>query len=133
VIEELGRQKGKTMREMDKLAKDRKGFRRRTENPDTGTQQGMEEEEEEKEESDRVQRESPGLVSRQSTKRFLSSPLCPDRVRNLLFLYSGYLGIFPQRYSDPDAKITSYNHLVTRLRMFTGIPPLPHASSRHGV
>jgi hypothetical protein len=31
VIEELGRKKGKTMREMDKLAKDRKGFSRWTE------------------------------------------------------------------------------------------------------
>jgi hypothetical protein len=36
VTEELGRQKGKTMREMDKLAKDRKRFNRWTENPDTG-------------------------------------------------------------------------------------------------
>jgi hypothetical protein len=36
VIEELGKQKGKTMREMDKLAKDRKGFSRWTEDPDTG-------------------------------------------------------------------------------------------------
>ena len=36
VIEELGRQKGKTMREMEKLAKDRKGFSRWTEDPDTG-------------------------------------------------------------------------------------------------
>jgi hypothetical protein len=36
VIEELGRQNGKTMREMDKLAKDRKGFCRWTEDPDTG-------------------------------------------------------------------------------------------------
>jgi hypothetical protein len=36
VIEELGRQKGKTMREMDKLAKHRKGFSRWTEDPDTG-------------------------------------------------------------------------------------------------
>jgi hypothetical protein len=35
VIEELGRQKGKTMREMDKLAKDRKEFSRWTEDPDT--------------------------------------------------------------------------------------------------
>jgi hypothetical protein len=39
VIEELGRQKGKTVREMDKLAKDRKGFSRCTEDPDTGWQQ----------------------------------------------------------------------------------------------
>ena len=36
VTEELGRQKGKNMREMDKLAKDRKGFSRWTEDPDTG-------------------------------------------------------------------------------------------------
>jgi hypothetical protein len=36
VIEELGRQKEKTTREMDKLAKDRKGFSRWTEDPDTG-------------------------------------------------------------------------------------------------
>ena len=36
VIEELGRQKGKTVREMDKLAKDRKGFSRWTEEPETG-------------------------------------------------------------------------------------------------
>jgi hypothetical protein len=36
VIEELGRRKGDTMREMDKLAKDRKGFNRWTEHPDTG-------------------------------------------------------------------------------------------------
>ena len=36
VIEELGRQKGKTVREMDKLAKDRKGCSRWTEDPDTG-------------------------------------------------------------------------------------------------
>jgi hypothetical protein len=36
VIEEFGRQKGKTMREMDKLAKDRNGFSRWTEDPDTG-------------------------------------------------------------------------------------------------
>jgi hypothetical protein len=36
MIEELGRQKGKTMREMDKLAKDRKGLSRWTEDPDTG-------------------------------------------------------------------------------------------------
>jgi hypothetical protein len=35
VIEELGRQKGKTMREMAKLAKDRKGFSRWTKDPDT--------------------------------------------------------------------------------------------------
>jgi hypothetical protein len=46
VIEELGRQKGKTMREMDKLAKDRKGFSRWTEDPDTGRQQGIGKEEE---------------------------------------------------------------------------------------
>jgi hypothetical protein len=37
VIEELGRQKGKTVREMDKLAKDRKGFSRWIEDPNTGT------------------------------------------------------------------------------------------------
>jgi hypothetical protein len=36
VIEELGGQKGKTMREIDKLAKDRKGLSRWTEYPDTG-------------------------------------------------------------------------------------------------
>jgi hypothetical protein len=36
MIEELGSQKGKTMREMDKLAKDRKVFSRWTEDPDTG-------------------------------------------------------------------------------------------------
>jgi hypothetical protein len=36
VIEELGRQKGRTMREMDKLAKDRIRFSRCTEDPDTG-------------------------------------------------------------------------------------------------
>ena len=36
VIEELGRQKGKTIREMDKLANDRKGFGRWTEDPDIG-------------------------------------------------------------------------------------------------
>jgi hypothetical protein len=36
LIEVLGRRKGKTMREMDKLAKDRKGFSRWTEDPDTG-------------------------------------------------------------------------------------------------
>jgi hypothetical protein len=36
VIEELGREKGKTVREMDKLAKDRKGFSKRTEDPETG-------------------------------------------------------------------------------------------------
>jgi hypothetical protein len=36
VIEELGREKGKTVREMDKLAKDRKGFSSWTEDPDTG-------------------------------------------------------------------------------------------------
>jgi hypothetical protein len=36
VIEELGREKGKTMREMDKLAKDIKGFNRWAEDPDTG-------------------------------------------------------------------------------------------------
>jgi hypothetical protein len=36
VIEELGRQKGKTMIEMDKLANDRKGFSRCTEDPETG-------------------------------------------------------------------------------------------------
>jgi hypothetical protein len=42
VIEELGRQKGKTVREIDKLAKDRKGFSRWTEDPDTGI--GKEEE-----------------------------------------------------------------------------------------
>jgi hypothetical protein len=36
VIEELRRQKGKTMREMDKLSEDRKGFSRWTEDPDTG-------------------------------------------------------------------------------------------------
>jgi hypothetical protein len=36
VIEELGRQKGKTMREMDKLAKDRKVFSRWIEDSDTG-------------------------------------------------------------------------------------------------
>jgi hypothetical protein len=36
VIEELGRQKGKTVREMDKLAKDRKGFSRWTEDRGTG-------------------------------------------------------------------------------------------------
>jgi hypothetical protein len=36
VTEELGREKGKTMREMDKLAKDRKGFSSWTEDPDTG-------------------------------------------------------------------------------------------------
>jgi hypothetical protein len=35
-IEELGRQKGRTMREIDKLAKDRKGFSIWTEDPDTG-------------------------------------------------------------------------------------------------
>jgi hypothetical protein len=35
-MEELGRQKGKTMREMDKLAKGRIRFSRWTENPDTG-------------------------------------------------------------------------------------------------
>jgi hypothetical protein len=35
-IEELGREKRKTMTEMDKLAKDRKGFSRWTEDPDTG-------------------------------------------------------------------------------------------------
>jgi hypothetical protein len=40
VIEELGRQKGKTMREMDKLAKDRKGFSIWTEDPDTGGSRG---------------------------------------------------------------------------------------------
>jgi hypothetical protein len=45
VIEEMGRQKGKTMREMDKLAKDRKGFSRWTEDPDTGRQQGIGKEE----------------------------------------------------------------------------------------
>ena len=33
VIEELGRQKGKTVREMDKLAKDRISFSRWTEGP----------------------------------------------------------------------------------------------------
>jgi hypothetical protein len=36
VIEELRRQKGKTVREMEKLAKDRKGFSRGTRDPDTG-------------------------------------------------------------------------------------------------
>jgi hypothetical protein len=36
VIEELGRQKGKTMREMNELAKDRQGFSRWTEDPGTG-------------------------------------------------------------------------------------------------
>jgi hypothetical protein len=36
VIEESGRQKEKTMREMEKLAKDRKGFSRWTEDRDTG-------------------------------------------------------------------------------------------------
>ena len=36
VIEELGREKGKSVREMDKLAKDRKVFSRWTEDPDTG-------------------------------------------------------------------------------------------------
>jgi hypothetical protein len=36
MIEELGRQKGKTVREMDKLAKDRIMFGRWTEDPDTG-------------------------------------------------------------------------------------------------
>jgi hypothetical protein len=36
VIEELGRQKGKTMREMEKLAKDMNGFSRWTEGPHTG-------------------------------------------------------------------------------------------------
>jgi hypothetical protein len=36
VIEELGRQKGKTMIDRDKLTKDRKGFSRWTEDPDTG-------------------------------------------------------------------------------------------------
>jgi hypothetical protein len=41
VIEELGRQKGKTMGEMDKLAKDRKGFGRWTEDSDTGRWQGI--------------------------------------------------------------------------------------------
>jgi hypothetical protein len=37
VIEELGRQKGKAMREMDKLAKDRIRFSRWTKDPDTET------------------------------------------------------------------------------------------------
>ena len=36
VIEELGRQKGKTVREMDKLAKDGIRFSRWTEDPETG-------------------------------------------------------------------------------------------------
>jgi hypothetical protein len=36
MIEELGRQKGKTEREMDKLVKDRKVFSRWTEDPYTG-------------------------------------------------------------------------------------------------
>jgi hypothetical protein len=36
VMEELGRQKGKTVREMDKLAKDGIMFSRWTEDPDTG-------------------------------------------------------------------------------------------------
>jgi hypothetical protein len=36
VIEELRRQKGKTMREMNKLTKDRIRFRRWTEDPGTG-------------------------------------------------------------------------------------------------
>jgi hypothetical protein len=57
VIVELGKQKGKTMRYMDKLAKDRKGCSRWTEDPDTGRWQeiggggggGGEEEEEDEE------------------------------------------------------------------------------------
>jgi hypothetical protein len=40
VIEELGRHKGKSMREMDKLAKDRKGFSGWTEDPTPGVSRG---------------------------------------------------------------------------------------------
>ena len=40
------------MREMDKLAKDRKGFSRWTEDTDTGRQQEIEEAEEEEEEEE---------------------------------------------------------------------------------
>jgi hypothetical protein len=40
VIEELGRQKGKTMIEMDKLAKDRKGFSRWPRTPTPGGSRG---------------------------------------------------------------------------------------------
>jgi hypothetical protein len=41
VIGELGREKGKTVREMDKLAKDRKGFGKWTEDPATSRCQGI--------------------------------------------------------------------------------------------
>jgi hypothetical protein len=42
-------------------------------------------------------------------------------------------GFFPRRQSDRGVKLTTYRHLVPRLKMCGAIPPLSHTSAWHGA
>jgi hypothetical protein len=66
------------------------------------------------------------------SKSFISSPKRPDRIRRPpSLLFSGYrrfiLGV-----KRPGHKLTTYLHIVPRLRMSGAIPLLPYMPSWHG-
>jgi len=48
-------------------------------------------------------------------------------------LPNGYRRLFPRRQSGRSVWLTTYIHLLPRLRIYGAIPPLPITSSWHGA
>lgn len=69
------------------------------------------------------------LVVSSSQGTFLHYHLCGPPI----LLSSGYLGLFLQGRSNYNMKLTTYLHVVPRLRIHGDVPPVSHTSSWHGA